>query len=400
MLEQFENDFYSQALQKFQEQDFVSVGFSSSTVFVEQLKIIQGDESTHSTVLQDALQSFGETPITSCKFNFDSVLTDVATMVSTARVVENVGVMAYLGGATLITDTVLLAAAGTILTVEARHQTLLNIMSGSGTAIPAAFDMALRPEEVLSIVAPFFDGACDLGIPANPTLTITNTGSVGPGTVLSFSSSALNGTVSQDVDVSFLPFIRFLNDLSNIDVQKLFCQMMFGGTPMSISLPMSQCIVPDGINGPVAIWITSDNQPLLNNVRDRASSQLVAGPTIAFIDTQPQALGQLVRNGGVTSSSSSGSSTVIASASTSTSTTTISPAEASAIIASVSSESASAIATASVSASVSTTDSAATAAPTVNNSATNKTPGKPNLFMGPSSDGKTIVIGWNNSPAQ
>jgi len=209
VLEQFENDFYSQALQKFQDQDFVSVGFSSSTIFLEQLEIIQGDESTHSTVLQDALQSFGETPITSCKFNFDSALTDVATMVSTARVVENVGVMAYLGGATLITDTVLLAAAGTILTVEARHQTLLNIMSGSGTAIPAAFDMALRPEEVLSIVAPFFDGACDLGIQANPTLSVTNTGSVGPGTLLSFSSSALNGTVSQDV--RFFPLARFLN---------------------------------------------------------------------------------------------------------------------------------------------------------------------------------------------
>lgn len=29
-----------------------------------------------------------------CTFNFDSVLTDVATMVATARVVENVGVAA------------------------------------------------------------------------------------------------------------------------------------------------------------------------------------------------------------------------------------------------------------------------------------------------------------------
>ena len=208
VLEQFENNFYSQALQKFQDQDFVSAGFSSSTLPLEQLKIIQGDEFTHSNVLQSALQSFGETPITSCKFNFDSALTDVATMASTARVVENVGVMAYLGGATLITDPVLIAAAGTILTVEARHQTLLNIMSGTGTAIPAAFDMALTPEEVLSIVTPFFDGVCDLGIQANPTLAITNTGSVGPGTLLSFSSSALDGTIPQNVS-----FSRYLDSL-------------------------------------------------------------------------------------------------------------------------------------------------------------------------------------------
>jgi len=116
--------------------------------------------------------------------------------------------MAYLGGATLITDPVLIAAAGTILTVEARHQTLLNIMSGTGTAIPAAFDMALTPEEVLSIVTPFFDGVCDLGIQANPTLDITNTGSVGSGTLLSFSSSALDGTMPQNVS-----FSRYLDSL-------------------------------------------------------------------------------------------------------------------------------------------------------------------------------------------
>jgi len=182
----------------------------------------------------------------------------------------------------------------------------------------------------------------------------------------------------------------------NIDVQELFCQMMFGGTPMSISLPLSQCVVPDGINGPVAIWITSDNQPLLNNVRDRASAQLVAGPTIAFIDTHPQLLGQLVRNGGVASSDSDGSTAVAVttSADISTSTTTISPAEASAIVASVSSEG-----FASATASVLSIDSAATAAPTVDNPAINQTPGKPNLFIGPSFDGKIIVMGWNNSPA-
>ncbi|KXN81641.1 hypothetical protein AN958_04102 [Leucoagaricus sp. SymC.cos] len=384
VLEQLENNFYSQALSKFQDSDFTSAGFSSSSVPIEQFKIIQSDESTHSSVLQSALKSFGETPITSCKFNFDSVLTDVATMAATARVVENVGVAAYLGGATLVTDPIVLSAAGSILTVEARHQTLLNILSGSGTAIPAAFDMALQPNEVLAIAAPFFDGACDLGIPANPTLTITNTGSVGPGTLLTFNSPALNGTVSKD---------------------GMFCQMMLGGAPTSIPLPLSQCVVPDGINGPVGIWITSDGQPLINNVRDRASSQLVAGPTLAFIDTQPQSLGQLTRSsgsappsnsgssgssGGSGSSGSSGSNTDTATASTSTSTTTISPADASSIIASASVASGIAV--------PSGTGSAAAAAPTVNNPAANTTPGEPNQFAGPSPDGKTTVLGWMNLP--
>jgi hypothetical protein len=120
-------------------------------------------------------------------------------MAATARVVENVGVSAYLGGATLITDPVLLDAAGSILTVEARHQTILNVLSGTGTAIPAAFDIPLTPNEILAIAGPFFDGPCDLGVPANPSLAITNTGTVAPGTKLTFSSSAING--STDVSV-------------------------------------------------------------------------------------------------------------------------------------------------------------------------------------------------------
>lgn len=173
--------------------------------------------------------------------------------------------------------------------------------------------------------------------------------------------------------------------------------MMLGGQSMSIPLPMSQCIVPDGINGPVGIWITSDGQPLVNNVRDRASTQLVAGPTLAFIDTQPQSLGKLARTGGGSSGAGSSSPTNTgsssdtgsgsASASTSTSTRTISPAEASSIIASASA-----------------TDSAGGAAPTVNsgsaNPATNATPGKPNQFTGKSADGKLTVLGWSGLPSQ
>lgn len=143
-------------------------------------------------------------------------------MAATARVVEAVGVGAYLGGATLITDPILLDAAGSILTVEARHQTILNIMSGTGTAVPSAFDIPLTPSEVLALAGPFIDGPCDLGIPgnfprhsisflkrflmifvsANTPLSLTNTGIVGPGTKLSFSTSAI--TSSNDTSVNSL----------------------------------------------------------------------------------------------------------------------------------------------------------------------------------------------------
>ncbi len=168
VLEQLEASFYSTALSKFQDSDFTAAGFTSALIPAELFKVIQSDEQAHSDALQAALKAFGQEPVTSCSFNFDAALGDVATMAATARVVENVGVAAYLGGATLLTDPVLLDAAGSILTIEARHQTILNVLSGTGSAIPQAFDIPFTPSDVLAVAAPFFSGACDLGIPGEP----------------------------------------------------------------------------------------------------------------------------------------------------------------------------------------------------------------------------------------
>lgn len=109
------------------------------------------------------MKSVGAEPITTCAFNFDAVLVDVKTTVNVARLVENVGVSAYLGAATLVDDPELLVDAASILTVEARHQTIHNLLAG-GTSIPYAFDVALSPQQVLAIAGPFISG-CDLGVP-------------------------------------------------------------------------------------------------------------------------------------------------------------------------------------------------------------------------------------------
>jgi hypothetical protein len=270
VLEQLESQFYEEALAKFKESDFTAAGFPNAQLAIEQFMSIQSDEAIHSEALQATIKALGDKPVDNCKFDFTSVLTDVKTMAAVARVVENVGVCAYLGAANLVTDPVLLTAAGSILTVEARHQTILNVLN-SGTAIPQAFDFAFTPSEVLALAGAFISD-CDLGIPANQPLTITNNGTVNAGTLLTFSSPAINGSTDG-----------------------LFCQMIAGGLPVSISLPLSQCVVPDGIDGPVALWVTSDDQPLINNPINRAVDKQVAGPTIAFIDSKSQLLGQMAR---------------------------------------------------------------------------------------------------------
>lgn len=165
--------------------------------------------------------------------------------------------------------------------------------------------------------------------------------------------------------------------------------MLVGGSAMTIPLPMSQCVVPDGINGPVAIFVTSDGQPLLNNVRDRAQNKIVAGPTLAFIDTKPQMLVQLARGAG------SGSG---AAAQSSTSTRTITPAEASAVVSSANgatSTDSSVPSGASVTPGASAVTSAASSAPT-GNAASSGPAGGPNQFTGKSPDGAVTVNGWKN----
>jgi len=309
VLEQFENGFYSQALLQFQDSDFTAAGFSSSQIPLEQLTVIQSDEQAHVTAIQAAIQDFGGVPITSCQFNYGPVLQNVPTMINAARILEDVGLGAYLGAAHLISDPVLLTSAGSIMTVEARHQTVLNILSGTGTAIPSAFDIALQPQEVLAIVSPFFSGPCNLGIQPNPNLIITNQGPVQPGALLTFQSSAMNSTVNPN---------------------SLFCQMLMGGATNSLSLPLSQCVVPGGSNGPMAIWVTSDSQPIANDVVNRTPNSIVAGPTLLYVDTNYQSLGEMVVNGGNSTGSMPGGQS-------NSFTRTVDPAAASAIMTGLSS---------------------------------------------------------------
>jgi hypothetical protein len=349
VLEQFESEMYKAAAAKFTDADFTAAGFTSGALVTQQVANIISDETTHSVVLQKALRSWGAEPLTTCQFGFEPALTDVATMIATARIVEEVGISAYLGAATLLTDPVILTAAGSILTVEARHQTLLNILAGTGKSVHSPFDIALTPSEVLAIAGPFISG-CDLGVPANPTLSVTNTGPAAPGTKLEFSSAAINATTDG-----------------------FHCQMIVGGATFARVLPINECVVPEDVTGAVAIFITSDANPLANNVRDRATNKLVAGPTFVFVDTTTELLGSSARQ--VAGAPSGGEST---------STSTISPSEASDIIAGATSTGSAPVA-----------GQTGAVEPVGNAGAAPPVSSTPDLSTGPSADGRLVVDGWS-----
>jgi rubrerythrin len=120
------------------------------------LQEIAEHELAHQKQLTQTLQQLGATPSPAPKTSFPS-LGDQKAMLSLAVKLEETGVGAYNGAAPLIQSEDLLAAAGSIVQVEARHAGALRELAGQDPA-PAAFDKALSRGEVLKAVKPFVKG--------------------------------------------------------------------------------------------------------------------------------------------------------------------------------------------------------------------------------------------------
>ena len=150
--EHLESNFYSQGFAKFPMSDFTALGLSDTSI--KSLMTVGQTEATHVTTLQAAIAGAGAKPVEPCTYNFDAALKDAKTMVATARVLEAVGVSAYLGAAPLVNSSDVLTAAATIVTVEARHQAFIRTASGA-EPVPAAFDTPLGPRAVFTLAAQF-----------------------------------------------------------------------------------------------------------------------------------------------------------------------------------------------------------------------------------------------------
>ena len=87
-------------------------------------------------------------------YNFADAYASPAAFLATAMALENTGVSAYDGAGQFITDGELLTAAGSIVAVEARHASYLNLLNGE-IPFPAAFETPLSMDEVLEIAGPF-----------------------------------------------------------------------------------------------------------------------------------------------------------------------------------------------------------------------------------------------------
>jgi hypothetical protein len=116
------------------------------------LKVVTADENAHVAFLKKAL---GRKAVKSPKFDFKGANTNVETFMKTAEVLENTGVHAYSGQALNIKTPAYVKAAVSILTIEARHASvigLLNDPTGEQIAPNGPFDTPLTASKVLSAV--------------------------------------------------------------------------------------------------------------------------------------------------------------------------------------------------------------------------------------------------------
>jgi rubrerythrin len=110
------------------------------------------EEAEHVAALTEAIEGLGGTPAKKPKASFPKG--GQAAFLKLAQTLEDTGVSAYNGAAPKIQSKEVLAAAGTIVQVEARHAATIRLLNGEDPA-PVAFDRTMKEEQVLRAVEPF-----------------------------------------------------------------------------------------------------------------------------------------------------------------------------------------------------------------------------------------------------
>ena len=115
-------------------------------------EVVARHEASHVAFLKSAL---GSKAVKKPKFDFKNTTAETGTFQATAQTLEDAGVNAYLGQVGLIKSKKILAAAGSILPVEARHAAWIRDIRGSGTSpspAPRAFEASRTKKQILAAV--------------------------------------------------------------------------------------------------------------------------------------------------------------------------------------------------------------------------------------------------------
>jgi hypothetical protein len=141
-LEYLESDFY--------QVKGAAVGLSGSAQALA--KEFGAEEAEHVTALTHAITAGGGKPVKKPTFSFP--VTNQASFLKLAYVLENTGVGAYNGAGPSLQNKQLLAAAGSIVQVEARHAAAIALLTNEKITPNGAFDKPLSKAQVLAKAGP------------------------------------------------------------------------------------------------------------------------------------------------------------------------------------------------------------------------------------------------------
>ncbi|MDX6602149.1 MAG: hypothetical protein QOF13_1351 [Solirubrobacterales bacterium] len=116
------------------------------------IDLIAKDEKQHVEALTATVKQLGGKPVAEPKFDF--AYSDTAGFLKLAQTFEDTGVSAYNGAGPAIKSKDVLAAAGSIVQVEARHAAAIRLQNKEEPS-PDAFDPTLDEAQVLKAVEPF-----------------------------------------------------------------------------------------------------------------------------------------------------------------------------------------------------------------------------------------------------
>jgi rubrerythrin len=121
-LEFLEAEFYRQA---------VANNAFANTQVARFGQVVAIHEANHAELLAKVL---GSQAISKPSFDFGATVTDPALFQQTAQSLEDTGVRAYLGQINNVLDPTILATAGRVVAVEARHAAWIRFLNGGGEA--------------------------------------------------------------------------------------------------------------------------------------------------------------------------------------------------------------------------------------------------------------------------
>lgn len=120
----------------------------------ELVDLIAKDEAEHVNALKATISDLGGKPAAVPEVDFGNAFANQGSFLELAQTFEDTGVSAYNGAGPALKSKELLATAGGIVQVEARHAAAIRLLNGDEPA-PDPFDPTLDMQQVLDAVDPF-----------------------------------------------------------------------------------------------------------------------------------------------------------------------------------------------------------------------------------------------------